>query len=480
LIKTFGLTFLQKFFRISIIHCSLNALFILLSKCLSSVTNIHINQPLLLSEVEIRRKANVLVKLNTNRLIKTEYQRIGYYEIVMFAFLLLEFLFLACDKVGDSNTRTAYLLTYEFGFHSQSLIGSIIYLFTDKITSRLIYIIAIVSFLVLAFQISILLGSLIRTSQQSVKSSVIIFTMLFLASPLSVTYLLGMHTERLDVYWIFITLLALVFLKRPILRWLIPILCAIAVSIHQGYMSTYMPALAILLLYEVYRNKYSIKSIAVFILSCITMISLFVFFQFAHPSYPFENAADFAKYLSAKSDFSASAPMLYIGFLAPFKDWFYGYVLPFTKSYALPLGIVFLTFSSPLIVVFLYVWKQSLKNADKKFLKFIFFLCVAAPLVFLPAAVLANDWDRYWAAAVNNQFILVFYFIYSKEEVVIKGVKKVGEFFEQHILLLIMILIFTNSFTFSQLATDIFSFIKDRETTANLINSFFNKRVNGY
>jgi len=414
-----------------------------------------------------------------NKLNKTEYQRIGYYELAIFAFLLFEFLFLTYNKVGDSNTRTAYLLSYEFGFHSQSLIGSVIYLFTDKITSRLIYLIAIAAFLILAFQISILLGCLIRTSPQSMRSSVIIFAVLFLASPLSVTYLLGMHTERLDVYWIFITLLATVFLKRPVLRWLIPILCAIAVSVHQGYMSTYMPALAILLLYEVYRSKYSVKSIAVFILSCIIMIVLFVFFQFAHPSYPFENAADFAKYLSAKSDFSASAPMLYIGFLAPFKDWFYGYVLPFTKSYALPLGIVLLTFSLPLIVVFLYVWRQSLRNADKKFLKFIFLLCVAAPLVFIPAAVVANDWDRYWAAAVNNQFILVFYFIYSKEEAVIDGVKKVGDFFVQHLLLLILILIFTNSLTFAQSTTDIFSFIKDREAIANMINNFFNKRVNG-
>jgi len=420
-----------------------------------------------------------VVKTKINPLIKTKRSLFGYYELVIFFFLLVEFLFLTYGKVENTNTRTAYLLTYEFGFNSQSFIGSFISLFTDFITSRLIYIISVISFLVLIFFISFLLGSLIRNAQTESKQSIIIFAILFLASPLSVTYLLGMNTERLDIYWIFISLLALVFLKRPILCWTIPLLCAVAVSIHQGYMDSYMPALAIPMLYEVYKSNYSKKSIAIFSLSCLSMIVLFIYFQFLPMKLPFNNAVDFAEYLSKKADFSASAPMLHVGFFAAFRESFYEYVLPFTESYALPLGIVLLTFSSPLIVIFLYVWKQSFKNADKKFLKFIFFLCAAAPLAFIPAALFANDWDRYWASAVNNQFIFVFYFIYSKETIVVNFVRKVGDFFEKHFLLLILIIVFTNSLTFSQTATDMFSFIKDREATANLIKDYFNKRVYG-
>ncbi len=418
-----------------------------------------------------------MAKQKTNRLVEMKYQRAGYYEFIIFAFLLAQFVILTYDILGDSNTRTAYLLTYEFGFNPQSMIGSIISLFTDKITSRLIYAIASVSFLILAIQISLVLGVIIRQSRESVRSSTIIFVVLFLASPLSVTYLLGMHTERLDVYWIFITLLALVLLKKPVLRWTVPALCAVAVSLHQGYMSTYMPALAILMLYEVYKNKYSLKSIAVFGISCLSMIALFMFFQFVPSSFPFDNAVDFAKYLSGKTDFSASVPMLHVGFFAPFKEWYFEYVLPFTASYALPLGAAFLAFSLPLIIIFLSVWKLSIKNAENKFLIFIFILCAAAPLAFVPAGIIANDWDRYWAAAINNQFIFIFYFIYSKEEAVVKVVKIIGNFFERHLLLLILIVIFTNSLTFSQAATDIFSFIKDRKVTEKMITEYFNNRA---
>lgn len=419
------------------------------------------------------------MKQNTNRLNRPKDQRLGYYELVIFAFLLIEFLFLTYDKIGDSNTRTAYLLTYEFGFRSQALVGSIISLFTDRITSRLIHTIATVSFLILLSQISLVLGKVIRTSRQPDRSSTLVLAMLFLASPLSVTYLLGMHTERLDVYWIFITLLALVFLKKPVLRWTIPFLCAVAVSVHQGYMSTYMPALAIPMLYEVSKTKFSKPHAAVFGLSCFTMITFFIFFQFLPSALPFDNAADFAEHLSAKADFSASTSMLYIGFFAPFKEWFYGYTLPFTALYALPVGISYLLFSLPLLLIFIYIWKTSLKYTDSKFLKFVFFLCIVAPLVFFPAAIIANDWDRYWAAAINNQFIFIFYFIFSKEESVIIAVRKVGDFFERRLFWLLLIIIFTNALTYSQAATDIFSFIKDREATAKFLEDYFNNRIYG-
>lgn len=420
-----------------------------------------------------------MAKHKTNLLVETKYLQIGYYEFLIFAFLLAQFLILTYDKVGDTNSRTAYLLTYEFGFRSQSLVGSVISIFTNKITSRLIYIISVVSFLALALQISFLLGKTIRESIPSIKSSVIIFVVLFLASPLSVTYLLGMHTERLDVYWIFITLLALVFLKKPVLRWTIPFLCAVAVSVHQGYMSTYMPALAIPMLYEVSKTKFSKPHAAVFGLSCFTMITFFIFFQFLPSALPFDNAADFAEHLSAKADFSASTSMLYIGFFAPFKEWFYGYTLPFTALYALPVGISYLLFSLPLLLIFIYIWKTSLKYTDSKFLKFVFFLCIVAPLVFFPAAIIANDWDRYWAAAINNQFIFIFYFIFSKEESVIIAVRKVGDFFERRLFWLLLIIIFTNALTYSQAATDIFSFIKDREATAKFLEDYFNNRIYG-
>ena len=420
-----------------------------------------------------------MVKSKPTLSFNIKYPHIGCYELSIFFFLLFNFIAMTSENSTDSILKTHYLLTYEFGFGSRMLIGSIISLFTHHVTNHVIYIVGTISYVLLISFISLLLGGAIRKSPSSMKSTLIVFSVLFLASPLSVTYLLGGNFGRLDTYWFFITLLGLVFLKRPILQWMVPLLCAAAILVHQGYLFTYMPALAIPLLYEVYKHKFSKKSIAVFSLSCLAMILLFIFFQFFPSNIPFDNAIDFAAYLSKNSGFSPSALMLYFEYYAKFPTWFFDFTLPQTLHYALPYGLTLLAFSAPLTIIFGYIWRQSIKHEENKFLKFIFILCVMAPLAFIPAAVFGNDWDRWWAAVVNNQFILIFYFIYSNESAVNDSVKKVGVFFEKHFLLLLMIIIFTNSLTFSAAVTEILTFVRDPSAVFKITQNYINEFVNG-
>jgi len=413
-------------------------------------------------------------------LVKTKSQRFGYYELLIFAFLLFEFIFLAYGKLVDPIAKTISLITYKFGFLSKALIGSIFSLFTDRITSHEIYVTAIISYLILSALISLMLGMIIRNSRQEMISAVIIFVMLFLSSPLSITYLLGMYIGRFDTYWIIITLIALIFLKNPVLRYLVPLFCITAILVNQGFMFTYMPALAIPLFYEIYRNKYSKKSIAIFSLSCLSMIILFIFFQFSTTNIPFKNAVDFAAYLSNFSDFQVSTVMLHITYFAPFKESYYEYVRPLIASYALPLGIELLTFSLPLLIIFWVVWKKCFCKTENKFLKFVFILCAFSPLIFIPVAFSLNDWDRYWSAIINTQFILIFYFIFSDESAVIDSVKKIGDFFSRHYLLLILIIVFACSLKFSKTVTDMFSFVKDKNAISEILEKYTNDRVDVY
>jgi len=420
-----------------------------------------------------------LLKSKINPLLNKKCLHIGFYEFIIFFFLLFNYISMTSENSTDSILKTHYLLTYEFGFGSRMLIGSFVSLFTNYITNHVIFIVGTISFVVLITMISILLGGAIRKSPPSLKSTIIVFTVLFLASPLSVTYLLGGNFGRLDTYWIIITLLALVFFKRPVLQWMVPLLCITAILVHQGFIFTYMPALAILLFYEVYKQKYSKKSISIFSLSCLSMIFLFVYFQFIPSNIPFDNAVDFAAYLSKNAGFKPSVLMLYLEYYAKFPEWFFDFTLPQTLHYAIPYGLTLTAFSAPLIIVFGYIWRKSFKCAENKFLKFIFFLCAAAPLAFIPAAVFGNDWDRWWAAVLNNQFIFIFYFIYSKESTVIDYVKKVGDFFEEHYMLFLMIIIFTNSLTFSEAVTYILSFVPDPTAISKIVENYTNEIING-
>ena len=422
-----------------------------------------------------------MTKSKINLLQRNDRPIIGYYELFIFCFLIFEFIALTSSSTLKSETfvTTHYLLTYEFGFTSRALVGSIVSFFTDHLTYRMIFNTGVISYLILISEIALLLGYIIRKSKPVERSAIIIFVALFLASPLSVTYLLGFHFARLDTYWIIITLLALFFLKRKFLIWTVPLLCAAAVCVHHGYMVTYMPALAIPMLYEIYKHNGSKKSIAIFTSSCIAMIALFAFFQFYPTNIPFNSAAEFAEYLTKNAGFPADASMLYLEYYAPFYEWFSECILPLTATYALPLSIVLFTFSLPLIIIFGKTWAYCIKNTKDRFLKFIFILSSIAPIAFLFAAVFGNDWDRWWAAAVNTQFILVFYFVCSNEASIVAYLKKIAHFFQEHSLLLLLIIVFTNSLTFSHTSSLLFTYIFNPDAYYGIFNKYFIKNIYG-
>lgn len=361
------------------------------------------------------------------------------------------------ESTLDRWLLTHYLITYEFGLVTRGFIGSVISLFESKITYRLVYTLSIVSFTFLISQISLLLGNAIKTSEPDFKPAIKIFVLLFLASPLSVTYLLGGYFGRLDMYWVIISLLSLVFLKKAALRWTIPLLCAIAILIHQGYMVTYMPALAIPLLYEVYRSRCSKKSIAIFVLSCSSMIVTFVVLLFSAKNIPFDNPVDFLNHLSNRVAFTPEIALIFSEFFCSVQNWTLNVVLPTLSIIAPTIMLLMLVFSAPLLIIFFYIWKQSFKAAESKFLKFVFLLCAAAPCIFVVAALFAVDLDRWWAAVINNQFIFIFYFIFSKEKAVTDSVKKVGFFLKEHFLMLSLIIISTNFLTYSKAASSVLS-----------------------
>lgn len=413
-----------------------------------------------------------------SRLLRSKgFLRIGSYELIIFSFLLFEFFVLATEESLGAWEKTFYLLTYEFGYISRAFIGSFFSLFTDYVTDEMIYIFALTSFLILIVMVSLLLGGLLRRSEPDLKTPTTIFVILFLASPFSVTYLLGSHVGRLDTYWIIVTLLALVFLKNPVLKWSIPFLCAVAVSIHQGYMDTYMPALAIPMLYEIYKNKYSKSSFSVFSLSCITLMVFFVAGQFFPASIPFDNAIDFADYLSQNASFRVSAPQLYLEYYAPFLEYLFENNFPLLKTFALPLALIYFSVASPLLIIFGFIWKQSFRFTDNRFKKFVFFLCAAAPLAFIPAAMFGLDWDRWLAAALNTQFILIFYFVYSNDISVTHSLKTIASFFEKHFLLLLLIVLFMSILTFSEAIIQMFNFIKNPDDFMSHQVYYFNKYV---
>lgn len=372
---------------------------------------------------------------------------------------------------------TPYVINYHSGFIARAFIGSVIACFTDYLTLKQFKIIAFAATLVLIALISFLIGKVISKTDQEFKNAVIISVFFFVSAPVSMTYMLEAHFGRFDVFLLLFTLIGLVCLRNPVLKWTVPVLCFAAVATHPGYMVTYLPALAIPMLYEVYRSRCSKKSIIIFSSSCIILIGFFVYFQlFSRRQLDFSTAEEMGRYLSQHTDMKIGMPMLYLEYFAPFPEWVTKWVIPESLSMNLPeVGIALLTVSLPLIVIFGVIWKNSIRNAENKFLKFIFLLCSATPLMFIISALFGHDWDRQWAPVINCQFIFLFYFVFLRERSVMDSLKKLTDYFDRHSLVLLCILLFEGLAMLSNLGTLFLNF-----WNKNLYDNFFGTALSNF
>ncbi len=393
------------------------------------------------------------------------------YELLLFFFFMLHLITMIPQmKYVSHYVTTHYILTYELGFNSRFMLGSIISLFTDNVTYKMYYVIGMSVFIVLSGIISVLLGRFIRKTAEEEKDAIQILIGLFLSSTYSVLYLLQRHYGRLDAIWIILTLLSLIMLKNKYMKWAIPVMCFLAVAVHQGYLVTYMPALAIPLLYEVYKNNKSKKSVIIFVLSCGTMITFFLIFQLFPSKMPFETSKELAEYLAKRTSMTVSEPMLYLEYYSPVKEWLFECIIPLSKCIYKTVVSYNLFTSAPVLIAVYYIWINVFKKTDNKLLKFIMLLCMVAPVLFIPASVAGTDEDRWWAAVMNNQFIILFYFIFSREELVVEHFLNVGKFFRKNYLILLLIVVFLGSLTFSDAGILIF-----RKFNKRLYVEFFEK-----
>lgn len=399
------------------------------------------------------------------------------YGILIFLFYAARLFLLSSNRDGFSSwITTPYVITYGAGFIARAFIGSAVSIFTDYLTLKAFKIFITAVALVMLALISFLLGKAVEIAEPDQKSAVAIFVLLFISAPVSMTYLIEAHFGRLEAFLLIFTLTGLICLIKPGFKWLVPVLCVFAMATHPGYMVTYMPGLAIPMLYEVYRSKYSKKSIALFSSACIIMIGLFLYFQlFSRGALGYETAEEMGKALSQHTDMKVGFPMLYLEYFAPFPGWVTDYILPLVKSIALPMSIFLLILSLPIIIIFAVIWKTGICGTDNKFLKFIYILCLASPLIFIAAAVFGIDWDRQWAPVINCQFIYLFYFVFSKEKSLLTAVKKVGEFFNKHFLILACILVFSAMSIFSNNGLLSFNFFDK-----SIYDRFFETALSNY
>lgn len=137
-------------------------------------------------------------------------------EIMIFLFFCIELVLRMPAKENlDSWCTTYFTVSYEFGFSSRLLIGSLVKLLFPRLETSMLYVVMTLSAMAVAFAASILAGRFIRKADESIREMIIYIVMLWIASPASVAYLFLQNTfGRMDTFLLLYTLiLVLVCLK---------------------------------------------------------------------------------------------------------------------------------------------------------------------------------------------------------------------------------------------------------------------------
>lgn len=372
------------------------------------------------------------------------------YEIFIFAILMFEFVVL-CPSITNVNpwTFSYYYFSYQdLGFNSRFFIGSVFKIFSNYISTSALYLCIIVIIICVNAFVSVFLGNILRRCSRENVYSLEMFLILFLASPVSLSFLfIANNFGRLDMYLIVFTIVMILLLRDRILKWFIPFLSIIAIATHQGYLLTYMPVIIILLIYNIYKGKLQKRHLFLCLTTCLAGIASFVYFQFFTPELSFKNASDVVAFLSGRTDYVISSEVIYIEYFANVDTWF-STAIELLKNFALKYGLCMFVLTAPLITIFLTLWIIAYKTAGDKFSKFIVFLCAVAPVASLPLFI-GNDWDRWIPAVFLTQFLLVFSFFDAEFKCVTKSAAKIYTFFHNHLMLFIVVVLYLSSFIFS-------------------------------
>ncbi|MEI6578612.1 MAG: hypothetical protein WCN92_04030 [Eubacteriales bacterium] len=393
------------------------------------------------------------VLLGKSKTLRTTFKTPPY-EVFIFAVLFLEFLcYVPSISWLNFWNSIYYVLTYDaFDFNSRLILGSIINIFTKYISTKTVYLLINIFTILFIIFVSAVIGKLARNISKNTGTDAEIFIILFCACPVSIFYLFNFNNfGRLDLFLIFITVVSLCCANNRKLKWIVPALCFLAMAFNQNFVIMYMPVVGIVLLYEFLTGNNSKTRLFIFVISCLTVIISFIYFKFLAPTPDFNSLAEIKAFLAERTNIKNGEIVVgyefYINYFSYYtKDFGYSWVKDVLSTY----GICILTAIAPLLVIFVSFWKIIIQIVQEKKIKFIFLLCLLAPVGGFPMFI-ATDWDRWIPTLFLSQFMLAFYFIAVNDAYAVNSVKILKSFFSRHYLLFLFIVIYSASLIFSRL-----------------------------
>ncbi len=376
------------------------------------------------------------------------------FSVSKWACYLVPFLFfggnlLYCLLTGKvTNVNGYYLIhmlyTYDRGFISRGLVGEIISWFTDTVSEDTTRTVMIVFNIMLMICCSLYVGKLltvVRKDENRFKSvAAILFMFYVLALPIN-TYYQDFKQDKL--VWA-LSFLSLFLIYNKVGICFVPIICVLQTLINPIFLFTSMVLVSIILLQEFHDSSYKAKNGVICAASYISMIALGLFSLLSEKSVGFADSTEMMEYY-----FSRYTGALSVDTVEYFKNvWLLDFFTPFEEFlkvgfqvYFVEIGngarviAMFIIVALPALIVTTMFWKRAMRKADNKVQKFIFFLCMIAPVVVLPPVLLAWEFAKYVYNFMLVQVGLFMYYVTRNNDAVCGTINDLKEYSKKHMII---------------------------------------------
>lgn len=381
------------------------------------------------------------------------------YELIIFIILGIQ----AALNIFESKTvgefvRPYYIVDFSMGKTSRLLIGSIVSLFTDNPTTEWINRFATVVVFLMIILVSILAGRVIKNVEKELKPQMLVLA-LFLVSGCFTFYTFSRALGFFDVYMFIIALISVCFLQNRYLRWLVPALCVAGVYVHQVFLVSYFPFVALVAFYLVITQKKKAANTTVLFVSAVATVAALLFCVLYGAETMTVSFEEMREIINRKGSFNYSEEAFSI-----IKFYFYNmapdelgvsaeqisqepltYMLKKMAEYVNVYyagshnGLIAIFSLSSLIFGFFWaIWIKCARNTVSKARKFIYISFLLSTLLAPIICILAADYIRWIQAGVLIQFGLAFFMFYIKDEPFKKTMIQFKDYFSNKKMVLVV------------------------------------------
>ena len=347
-------------------------------------------------------------------------RKISSFVITWFLFLVVLCWKFYQEEVEIINT-TSLAFTYEYGFISRGLMGTI-FLLVDKLLPMdmmnyegvMAFTIATtwVYFGLLLFFFLICLMKCSKEITERTKYIILFFTM-FAISMFVTKYNFG----RYDMYCLILSLIAAILIIYEKAEWLVIPLSALSIMIHQGNVFYLLNIILILLLYKAFstegkkRQKYLLLFLGSFTVSSMLFL-YFEFFSRTNGAAYVERITEVAKSLRFDGDIHEDIiDHEVLGIDLAEREIVYRY-----KNFVeFP---IFCIFSSPYLILAFQFFKNLIQKAQTKLDKWKYFFVAVGAGTMVPALIMKCDFGRWVFMMMAYYFVVILALIAMKDKLV--------------------------------------------------------------